>query len=59
MLGEIIVGVREDLEARKIATPIEVIKERAQRCDPARSCLTKLRTPGVAVIAEVKRRSPS
>jgi indole-3-glycerol phosphate synthase len=59
VLGEIIAGVREDLEARKLATPIELVKERAMRCDPARACLPKLRTPGVAVIAEVKRRSPS
>ena len=59
MLGEIVAGVREDLEARKLATPIELVKERAMRCDPARACLAKLRAPGVAVIAEVKRRSPS
>jgi indole-3-glycerol phosphate synthase len=59
VLGEILTGVREDLERRKQAIPIDAVKERAQRRDPALACLPLLRSPGTAVIAEVKRRSPS
>ncbi len=59
VLDDILVGVREDLDARKDATPVERLKQRAQRCDPARDALSVLRGPGTGVIAEVKRRSPS
>jgi len=59
VLDEILTGVREDLRARKEATPLERLKARAQRCDPALDALATLRAPGTSVIAEVKRRSPS
>jgi indole-3-glycerol phosphate synthase len=59
VLGEIVAGVLEDLEDRKAVTSLTEIKERAQRGDPARGCLPRLRSPGVSVIAEVKRQSPS
>ena len=59
MLGEIVAGVCEDLAARQARTPLAALKERATRRDPARDGVAALRQPGIAVIAEVKRRSPS
>jgi len=59
VLDEILVGVREDLAAREAETPMDRLKEIAQRCQPAREVVATLRRPGVAIIAEVKRRSPS
>lgn len=59
MLDGILAGVLEDLEARKGSTPIDRVKQRAQRCDPARDALAVLRGPDTGVIAEVKRSSPS
>jgi indole-3-glycerol phosphate synthase len=38
---------------------MDVVKERARATRPARDALAALRAPGVGVIAEVKRRSPS
>jgi len=58
VLDEIIVGVRADLEQRMSVVPIDELKAR-----PSQSCgrdpLALLREPGVSVIAEVKRASPS
>src|SRR5690348_7044591 len=59
VLGEILAGVREDVAAREALTPLEEIKEAAAVARPARDALAALRAPGVGVIAEVKRRSPS
>jgi indole-3-glycerol phosphate synthase len=59
VLDEILVGVREDLAAREAATPLDALKERAQRTPPARDVVSVFRQQGVQVIAEVKRRSPS
>ncbi|HEX8004077.1 MAG TPA: indole-3-glycerol phosphate synthase TrpC [Mycobacteriales bacterium] len=59
VLDEILAGVREDLAAREAETPMDRLKEIAQRTPPARDSVTILKRPGVAVIAEVKRRSPS
>ena len=59
VLDEILVGVREDLAARQAATPLEALTERASGLPPARDALAALRQPGIAVIAEVKRSSPS
>ena len=59
VLDEILAGVREDLAAREAETSMERLKEIAQRTPPARDAVTALRRPGVCVIAEVKRRSPS
>jgi indole-3-glycerol phosphate synthase len=58
-LDEIIAGVREDLAARLLRVPLEAIKARAADAAPARDALAVLRQPGVGVIAEIKRRSPS
>jgi len=59
VLDDILVGVREDVAARMAVVPLEVLKERAQRIPDARNFIDVLRLPGVSVIAEVKRSSPS
>jgi indole-3-glycerol phosphate synthase len=59
VLDEIVVGVREDVANRQAALPLEELKERAAAARPAYDALAALRAPGVGVIAEVKRRSPS
>ena len=59
VLDEIIAGVREDVAVRQAALPLEIVKEQAAKYRPARDALAALRAPGVGVIAEVKRRSPS
>ena len=59
VLDEILAGVREDVAAREAETPMDRLKAIAQRTPPARDCVAALRRPGVSVIAEVKRRSPS
>jgi indole-3-glycerol phosphate synthase len=59
VLDEILAGVREDIEARQREVPLERIKELAAEAPPARDAYAALRAPGVGVIAEVKRSSPS
>ena len=59
VLDEIIAGVREDLAERQSRVPLDVLKERAARAVPALDADARLRLPGVSVIAEVKRSSPS
>ena len=59
VLDEIVVGVRADLAAREALRPLEEVKAAARDAAPARDALAALRAPGVGVIAEVKRRSPS
>jgi indole-3-glycerol phosphate synthase len=59
VLADIVAGVREDLAARQRLVPLDVLKERARRAPPALDPLPLLRSPGVSIIAEVKRASPS
>ena len=59
VLDEILAGVREDLERRQAETPMDRLKDVAARVPPAKDCASVLKQPGVAIIAEVKRRSPS
>jgi indole-3-glycerol phosphate synthase len=58
-LDDIIAGVREDLTHRQSVMPLDRLKERCQHNDPALNPMPALSGPGVAVIAEVKRSSPS
>lgn len=58
-LDDIIAGVREDLSSRQSVVPLDRLKERCQHNDPALNPMPTLSGPGVAVIAEVKRSSPS
>src|SRR6266536_2234335 len=59
VLEEILAGVREDVAARQQQVPLEQIRELAAAAPPPRDAYTLLRKPGVGVIAEVKRASPS
>jgi indole-3-glycerol phosphate synthase len=59
VLDEILDGVRADLEARQQAVPLDRLKERTRRVPPALDVVAGLRGDDVAVIAEVKRSSPS
>ncbi|HKC28372.1 MAG TPA: indole-3-glycerol phosphate synthase TrpC [Jatrophihabitans sp.] len=59
VLEEIVAGVREDVAIRQSAVPMDSVKQRAAAARPARDAFAVLRAPGVGVIAEVKRRSPS
>ena len=59
VLDEIIRGVREDLAEREERVPLDALKQRASRAVPALDTEARLRLAGVAVIAEVKRASPS
>jgi indole-3-glycerol phosphate synthase len=59
VLDEILAGVREDVELRQQAVPFEALKRMVATAPPSRDAHAALRRPGVAVIAEVKRSSPS
>lgn len=57
VLEEIILGVREDLIARK--TTLHQLKEKISEIAPAQNPIPFLKREGMAVIAEIKRSSPS
>ncbi len=59
VLDEIVAGVREDVARRENALPLDAVRELAAQARPARDAYSALCAPGVGVIAEVKRRSPS
>jgi indole-3-glycerol phosphate synthase len=59
VLDDILVGTREDLATRQGETPLDAVKEQAAGVVPALDGFATLRQPGVSVIAEVKRSSPS
>ncbi|MCE1179555.1 MAG: indole-3-glycerol phosphate synthase TrpC [Micrococcales bacterium] len=59
VLDEIIEGVREDLAERRSRTSLEQIRRLAEAAPPALDAEAALRRPGLALIAEVKRSSPS
>ena len=59
VLDEIVAGVREDVEAREALLPLSEVMAAARDTRPALDALAALRAPGVGVIAEVKRQSPS
>ncbi|GAA2894419.1 indole-3-glycerol phosphate synthase TrpC [Pseudonocardia halophobica] len=59
VLDSIVEGVREDLAAREAAVDFAEIKRRAAAAAPPKDVMAALNEPGVGVIAEVKRRSPS
>jgi indole-3-glycerol phosphate synthase len=58
-LDDILAGVREDLAVRQEQVPLHRLKERVQHIDAALDPMPVFHGPGVAVIAEVKRSSPS
>ena len=59
VLDDLLVGVREDLAVRQSRTSLDDLKRAVDRRPPALDGAAVLRGPGVAVIAEVKRSSPS
>jgi len=59
VLDAIVDGVREDLAAREAAIDFREVKRRSAAAPPPRDVMAALRAPGIGVIAEVKRRSPS
>lgn len=59
ILESIIDGVREDLAERESAVPFDEIKQRSAETAPPHDVLAALQSPGIGVIAEVKRCSPS
>ncbi|WP_231706958.1 indole-3-glycerol phosphate synthase TrpC [Tsukamurella sputi] len=58
-LDSIIEGVRADLAAREALLDLAAVKAAAKAAPPAIDATAALREPGIAVIAEVKRASPS
>ncbi|HET6151684.1 MAG TPA: indole-3-glycerol phosphate synthase TrpC [Marmoricola sp.] len=59
VLDDIVAGVREDLEVRRSRTVEADLRARLADVAPALDPLPAFRAPGLSVIAEVKRRSPS
>ena len=59
VLEEIVAGVRIDLAEREARTPLDRVKEAARLQTSAQDPMPTYRAPGVSVIAEVKRASPS
>jgi indole-3-glycerol phosphate synthase len=59
VLDGILAGVREDVEARQREVPLATVKQAAEQAPTARDAYRALRRPGVGVIAEIKRASPS
>ncbi|GAA2176214.1 indole-3-glycerol phosphate synthase TrpC [Arthrobacter parietis] len=61
VLDDIILGVREDLDARKMLLPLEEVRILAEQAPAPRNAYAALaaQAEGVSVIAEVKRKSPS
>jgi indole-3-glycerol phosphate synthase len=61
-LTPIIERTRADLQARRAATPLDEVRRAAEArlaADPPRGFADALRAPGVSIIAEHKRSSPS
>jgi indole-3-glycerol phosphate synthase len=59
VLDSILEGVRADVAAREVAVPLAEVKAAAESAPPPRNVMAALREPGIGVIAEVKRASPS
>ncbi|MGC4942872.1 indole-3-glycerol phosphate synthase TrpC [Kribbella sp. DT2] len=59
VLDDILAGVREDLAERQASVSLDDLKLEAQRMPDAKDPMPVFRGDGIAVIAEVKRSSPS
>ncbi|WP_028933047.1 indole-3-glycerol phosphate synthase TrpC [Pseudonocardia spinosispora] len=59
VLESILDGVREDLAQRESAVSFEQVKRASLAAPSPRDAMAVLREPGIGVIAEVKRASPS
>jgi indole-3-glycerol phosphate synthase len=58
-LARAVAGAREDAERRAASIPLDAVKQAAAAAPPPRGFRAALSRPGMALIAEVKRRSPS
>ncbi|MGH3431998.1 MAG: indole-3-glycerol phosphate synthase TrpC [Thermocrispum sp.] len=59
VLEDIVAGVRADLAEREAIMSLDDLKQRAAKAPEPRNAVAALKEPGIGVIAEVKRRSPS
>jgi len=59
VLDSILDGVRADVAAREAVVSLTEVKELAKKAPPPLDVMAALRAPGIGVIAEVKRASPS
>ena len=59
VLDSIIEGVRADVAAREAVVSLDELKAAAKAAAPPLNVMAALREPGIGVIAEVKRASPS
>jgi indole-3-glycerol phosphate synthase len=59
VLDDIVAGVREDLADAQASAPRAAVERLAAQAAPALDAEAALRRPGLALIAEVKRSSPS
>ena len=59
VLEQILCSKRDEVAQRQQACPIQALQARAASVAPARDMCAALRAPGVSLIAEVKRTSPS
>jgi indole-3-glycerol phosphate synthase len=59
VLDEILVGLRADLADREQQTPLAALQEKVASSVAARDPMPAFAAPGVSVIAEIKRSSPS
>ncbi|HEY0903318.1 MAG TPA: indole-3-glycerol phosphate synthase TrpC [Marmoricola sp.] len=59
VLDDIVAGVRADLAERQAAVPERELRAQVASAAPTRDPMPAFRSPGLSVIAEVKRRSPS
>jgi indole-3-glycerol phosphate synthase len=59
VLDSILEGVRADVAAREAVVSFAEIKDAASAARPPLDVMAALREPGIGVIAEVKRASPS
>ena len=59
VLDSIIEGVRADVAAREALVSLAEVKASAKAAPPPLDVMAALREPGIGVIAEVKRASPS
>lgn len=59
VLDSIVAGVREDLEERRQRVPLAQLERSLDDAPEPRDPMPHFRAPGLSVIAEVKRKSPS
>ena len=59
ILDEICAHTREEIEHRKAVVPMAALQEKIDRARPSRNFRLALRLPGISLIAEIKRASPS